>query len=85
MLIRKLLSYIPSNNYETLPVSNLVSVYESRQEFLNKIIPDDPNRPYDIKEIINILADKDSFFEVHEKFAQNIVVGFARLNGKSIA
>jgi acetyl-CoA carboxylase carboxyltransferase component len=84
MLIRKLLSYIPSNNYETLPVSNLVSSYSSRQEFLDKIIPDDPNRPYDMKEVINIIVDKDSFFEVHEKFAQNILVGFARLNGKSI-
>lgn len=84
MLIRKLLSYIPSNNYESLPVSNLVSYYKTRQEFLNNIIPDDPNRPYDMKEIINIIVDKDSFFEVHEKYAQNILVGFARLNGKSI-
>jgi propionyl-CoA carboxylase beta chain len=84
MLIRKLLSYIPSNNYDTLPVSNVVNVYNSRQEYLNKIMPDDPNRPYDMKEIINIIVDKDTFFEVHEKYAQNIIVGFARLNGKSI-
>lgn len=84
MLIRKLLSYIPSNNYETLPISNLVRTYKSRQQYLSKIIPDDPNRPYDVKEVINIIVDKDSFFEVHEKFAQNIVVGFARLDGKSI-
>ena len=84
MLIRKLLSYIPSNNYESLPVSNKINYYRTRQEFLNNIIPDDPNRPYDMKEIINIIVDRDSFFEVHEKFAQNILVGFARLNGKSI-
>jgi len=84
MLIRKLLSYIPSNNYEPHPISNLVSSYQSRQAFLDQIIPDDPNRPYDMKDIINILVDKGSFFEVHEKFAQNIMVGFARLNGKTI-
>ncbi|MDD3080314.1 MAG: acyl-CoA carboxylase subunit beta [Paludibacter sp.] len=84
LLIRKLLSYIPSNNYETLPVANRISYYSTRQEFLDKIIPDDPNRAYDMKDIINILVDKDTFFEVHEKFAQNILVGFARLNGKTI-
>ncbi len=84
LLVRKLLSYIPSNNFESLPVSHLVKSYESRQKFLNKIIPDDPNRPYDMKDIIRILADKDTFFEVHEGFAQNILVGFARLNGKTI-
>lgn len=84
LLVRKLLSYIPSNNFESLPVSHLVKSYESRQKFLNKIIPDDPNRPYDMKDIIRILVDKDTFFEVHEGFAQNILVGFARLNGKTI-
>jgi acetyl-CoA carboxylase carboxyltransferase component len=61
-----------------------VKSYKSRQHFLNKIIPDDPNRPYDMKEIISIIVDKDSFFEVHENFAQNILIGFARLNGKTI-
>ncbi len=84
MLIRKLLSYIPSNNYEALPISNQSSSYKSRQDYLNKIIPDDSNRPYDMKDIINIIVDKDTFFEVHERWAQNILVGFARLNGKSI-
>ncbi len=84
LLVRKLLSYIPSNNFESLPVSHLVKSYESRQKFLNKIIPDDPNRPYDMKDIIRILVDRDTFFEVHEGFAQNILVGFARLNGKTI-
>jgi len=84
LLVRKLLSYIPSNNFESLPLSNLVKSYKSRQHFLNKIIPDDPNRPYDMKEIINIIVDKDTFFEVHENFAQNILIGFARLNGKTI-
>lgn len=84
LLVRKLLSYIPANNFESLPVNPQVTYYKSRQEYLSKLIPDDPNRPYDMKEILNILVDKDSFFEVHEKFAQNIIVGFARLNGKTI-
>lgn len=84
LLVRKLLSYIPSNNFESLPVSHLVKYYQSRQKFLNKIIPDDPNRPYDMKDILRILVDKDTFFEVHEGYAQNILVGFARLNGKTI-
>lgn len=84
LLVRKLLSYIPSNNFESLPVSNQTKYYKSRQDYLSKIIPDDPNRPYDMKEVISIIVDKESFFEVHEGFAQNILVGFARLNGKSI-
>lgn len=84
LLVRKLLSYIPANNFEALPINKHVHYYKSRQEYLNKIIPDDPNRPYDMKEIINILVDKDSFFEVHERFAQNIIVGFARMNGKTV-
>ena len=84
MSVRKLLSYMPLNNFDALPVSEDVSFYEGRQEYLSKIVPEDSNRPYDMKEIINILCDSDSFFEVHEKFAQNIIVGFARLDGKTI-
>lgn len=82
--VRRLLSYIPLNNFDPLPISTNVSFNEERQDYLNKIVPDDPNRPYDMKEIINILVDNNSFLEIHEKFAQNIVVGFARLDGKTI-
>lgn len=84
MAVRKLLSYLPLNNFDPLPVSEDISFYEARQEYLNKIVPEDANRPYDMKEIINILVDSDSFFEVHEKFAQNIIIGFARMDGKTI-
>ncbi len=84
MGVRKLLSYLPLNNLDVVPVSTNVSYNEDRQEYLNNIVPDDPNRPYDMKEIINILLDYNSFFEVHAEFAQNIVVGFGRLNGKTI-
>jgi propionyl-CoA carboxylase beta chain len=82
--VRKLLSYLPPNNFDPLPVSKNVEFYENHQEFLNKIIPDDPNKGYDVKDIINIIVDKDSFFEVQPNYAQNLVVGFARLNGKPI-
>ena len=84
MQVRKLLSYLPLNNFDALPVSTDVDFNEERQDYLNKIVPDDPNRPYDMKEIINTLVDNNSFLEIHEKFAQNIVVGFARLEGKTI-
>lgn len=82
--VRKLLAYLPLNNFDSIPVSTNVEYNAERQEYLNKIIPDDPNRPYDMKEIINILVDNNSFLEVHEKFAPNILVGFARLDGKTI-
>lgn len=82
--VRKLLSYLPLNNFDPLPVSGDVDFFDGRQEYLNQIVPDDTNRPYDMKEIINIIVDADSFFEVHEKYAQNILVGFARLNGSTI-
>lgn len=84
MQVRKLLSYLPLNNFDTLPVSTDVDFNEERQDYLNKIVPDDPNRPYDMKEIINTLVDNNSFLEIHEKFASNILVGFARLDGKTI-
>ena len=82
--VRKLLAYLPLNNFDPVPVSMDVSFNAERQEYLNKIVPDDPNRPYDMKEIINILVDNNTFLEIHEKFAQNILVGFARLDGKTI-
>ncbi len=84
MEVRKLLSYIPLNNLDPLPVSTNIHFNETRQEYLNDIIPEDPNRPYDMKEVINILMDNNSFLEVHANFAQNIIVGFGRLNGKTI-
>ncbi len=84
LAVRKLLSYLPSNNYESLPVVRNFESYQSKQEMLNKMVPEDSNQAYDIKGVIEILMDKDSFFEVHENFAKNIVVGLARLEGKTI-
>lgn len=84
LAVRKLLSYLPSNNYESTPIVRDYEFYQTKQELLAKLVPDDPNQPYDVKDIINIVMDKDSFFEIHENFAKNIVVGFARLEGKTI-
>ena len=54
------------------------------EEALNSIVPDDPNKPYDIKDAIRLIVDNGQFFEIHENFAPNIVVGFARLGGHSV-
>jgi propionyl-CoA carboxylase beta chain len=81
--IKQLLSYIPQNCEEDAPAIPYQSENETRPK-LNSIIPDNPNQPYDIREVINEVIDRDSWFEVHKDFAENIVVGFARLGGKSI-
>ena len=82
--IKKLLSYIPSNCEEEPPkVDYQINGEEIRKE-LDDILPDNPNQPYDIKDVIHGIVDKDSFFEVHEKYADNIVVGFSRIAGRSV-
>ena len=80
--IKKLLSYIPQNCEETAPVYPYNPGDESRPA-LATIMPDNPNQPYDIRDVIEQVADTDSFFEVHQDYAGNIVVGFARLAGRS--
>jgi len=82
--IRKLMSYIPLNNMEEPPQIECTDSIDRRDEKLTRIIPDNPNKPYDIKEIITTVVDNNEFFEVHENYAQSIIVGFARLNGKSV-
>jgi len=81
--IKTLLSYIPQNCEEAAPAYPYEAGNELRPK-LNTIIPDNPNQPYDIREVIEEVIDGGSFFEVHKNFAENIVVGFARLAGKSI-
>ncbi|MDG1475952.1 MAG: acyl-CoA carboxylase subunit beta [Vicingaceae bacterium] len=81
--IKNMLSYIPQNCEEDAPSIPYEKGDENREE-LNTIIPDNPNQPYDIKEVIDQTIDEGSFYEIHKDFAENIVVGFARLAGKSI-
>ena len=81
--IKKLLSYIPQNCEEDPPALDYESTDESRPA-LNDVVPENANLPYDIKDVINGTIDEGTFHEVHEEFAPNIVVGFARLGGKSI-
>jgi len=81
--LKKLLSYVPSNCEEEAPRLPYKPSAEKRPK-LNTIIPDNPNQPYDIREVIDEVIDDATFFEVHKNFAENIVVGFARLAGRSI-
>jgi len=82
--LKQLLKYIPQNNCDDPPRAECTDPLDREDEALNKIVPDNPNRPYDIKDVIEMVVDKGSFFEVHEEYAQNIVVGFAHLGGRSI-
>ncbi len=81
--IRQLVSYMPQNCEETAPMLAYEEANEKRPA-LNSIIPANPNQPYDIREVISEVIDANSFQEVHKHFAENIVVGFARLAGRSI-
>ncbi len=83
-LIRKLMGYLPQNNMEDPPFVDGGDNPLREEEALDKIIPDDPGKPYDIKDVIRMVVDSGQFFEIHENFAHNIVVGFARLGGHSI-
>jgi acetyl-CoA carboxylase carboxyltransferase component len=82
--IRKLLSFLPQNNLETTPVQPVKDDINRTDDSLNHIIPDSPNKAYDMKNIILTLADCGEFLEYQPWYAQNIITGFMRLNGKSI-
>ncbi|HZD56337.1 MAG TPA: acyl-CoA carboxylase subunit beta [Anaerolineales bacterium] len=83
-LIRKLLSYLPQNNMEDPLYIPPMDDALRMDETLDTLIPDDPSKPYDIKDAIYPIVDDGQFFEIHENYAQNIVVGFARLGGHSV-
>jgi len=80
-LVRELMSYLPSNNKEDAPRLEPDDDPERADEALDGIVPDDPNKPYDIVDLIQGVVDNGQFLQVHERFARNIVVGFARLHG----
>lgn len=81
--IKRLLSYMPQNCEDETPLTPYENGDELRTE-LNEIVPENPNQPYDMREVINGIIDKDTFFEVHKNYAESIVVGFARIAGRSI-
>lgn len=83
-LIRQLLSYIPQNNLEEAPLQPNDDPIDRLDDGLNEIIPDSPNKPYDMYEVIGAIIDKGEFLEVHADYAKNIIVGFARFNGQSV-
>lgn len=82
--LRQMLSYIPQNCEEDAPVYPYEMQEDETRPDLDKVLPDNPNQPYDMREVIEGIVDKDSFLEVHKNYAENIIVGFARLGGRSI-
>lgn len=83
-LLRELLGYLPQNNMEDAPYVPTKDDKLRTDKQLDSIIPDNPNKPYDIKEVIKLIVDDGRFFEIHEFYASNVVVGFARLGGYSV-
>jgi len=81
LLIRKLLSYLPQNNLEEPPLFENNDPIIRLDDKLNSIVPDNPNMPYDMKDVIHAIVDNDEFLEIHRHYARNIIVGFARFNG----
>jgi propionyl-CoA carboxylase beta chain len=83
-LIRELMTFLPQNNAEDPPVRPCVDPPERADEELQSVVPDQPNRPYDIKDIVRPVLDERYFFEVQAEYAPNIVIGFGRLGGRPV-
>ncbi|MGQ8335556.1 acyl-CoA carboxylase subunit beta [Sunxiuqinia sp. A32] len=84
MMVRELISFIPSNNMEDPPAKLSTDPIDRIEESLNGVIPEDPNKPYDMKDIIFKIIDDEHFLEVQPDYAANIIIGFARFGGKSV-
>jgi propionyl-CoA carboxylase beta chain len=83
-LIRELLAYLPSNNVDDGPRAASNDAADREEVALDRIVPASPNQPYDILDVIHLVVDEGRFLEVHQHYARNIVVGFARLDGRSV-
>jgi len=83
-IVKKLLSYLPQNNMEDPPIVNTGDDPNRTDSKLAAVVPENPYEPYDIKQIVTSILDNNEFFEVHELWAANVVVGFGRLNGRSV-
>jgi len=84
MMVRELFGYLPSNNMEDPPIKPCLDDINREDEKLQTLIPEDPNKPYDMKEIITTVVDDHNFFEIMPYYALNIIIGFARLGGRSV-
>ena len=82
--VRRLLSYLPQNNMEDPPQIKCTDPIDRRDTQLDHIVPEDPRKPYDMIDVIGRIVDQDSFLEIQPRYAPNIVIGFARLNGRSV-
>ncbi len=82
--LRNLLSFIPQNYREDPPRTRTKDRPDREDEALNNLVPENPNKPYDMKDVIKLIVDDGAFTEIHQLFAQNIIVGFGRLDGRSV-
>jgi propionyl-CoA carboxylase beta chain len=83
-LVRELLGYLPSNNVDEAPRRETADPADREDEALDRLVPESPNQPYDMLDLIHAIVDEATFLEVHRYFAKNLVVGFARLGGRSV-
>jgi propionyl-CoA carboxylase beta subunit len=83
-LIRDLLSYLPSNNIDEAPRRPTADPANREDESLDRLVPESPNQPYDMHDLVHAIADDGEFLEVHQHFARNLIVGFAHLGGRSV-
>jgi acetyl-CoA carboxylase carboxyltransferase component len=84
MILRKLISYIPQNNLEETPLVNCDDPIDRKEDELNRIIPDNPNKPYDMKDVIGLIVDNGEYLESQRRYARNIITAFGRFNGISV-
>jgi propionyl-CoA carboxylase beta chain len=84
MMIRELLSFLPSNNMEDPPLKPNSDDIHREDEHLQSLVPDDPNKPYDMHTIIETVVDNNNFFEIQPHYAENMIVGFARMDGRPV-
>ena len=83
-MVKELLGYIPSSNIEESPITETNDPFDRMEDDLNEIVPVNPNKPYDMKKLITLIVDDYKYFEVHQNYAKNLIVGFARLGGKTV-
>lgn len=83
-MVRELLSFLPSNNMDDPPLGAVTDSPDRTDQKLNSMVPESSNQPYDIRDVVHTIVDDSYFFEVHQHFAPNIVIGFARLDGRSV-